>query len=87
MDTDFAAAPLGYTLANECRWITLLLPLASSRTIQTEVRSGDVILRGGWLFDSIHDGVRRNTGILVRNGAFLEVDAESRAAATSAPLV
>jgi imidazolonepropionase-like amidohydrolase len=36
---------------------------------------GDVILRGGWVFDSIHDGVRRNTGIVVRNGAFLEVDA------------
>ncbi len=36
---------------------------------------GDIILRGGWLFDSIHDGVRRNTGIVVRNGEFLEVDA------------
>lgn len=42
----------------------------------TEVRAGDVVLRGGWLFDSIHDSVRRNTGILVRNGAFLEVNAE-----------
>lgn len=36
---------------------------------------GDIILRGGWLFDSIRDGVRRNTGIVVRNGEFLEVDA------------
>ena len=36
---------------------------------------GDVVLRGGWVFDSIHDGVRRNTGIVVRNGEFLEVDA------------
>ena len=59
-----------------CRWITLLLPLGPLLAqVQTEVRSGDVILRGGWLFDSIHDGVRRNTGILVRNGEFLEVDA------------
>jgi imidazolonepropionase-like amidohydrolase len=38
-------------------------------------QAGDIILRGGWLFDSIHDGVRRNTGIVVRNGEFLEVDA------------
>ena len=38
-------------------------------------QSGDIILRGGWLFDSIRDGVRRNTGIVVRNGEFLEVDA------------
>jgi imidazolonepropionase-like amidohydrolase len=36
---------------------------------------GDVILRGGWLFDSIRDDVRRNTGIVVRNGEYLEVDA------------
>jgi imidazolonepropionase-like amidohydrolase len=36
---------------------------------------GDVIVRGGWLFDSIRDDVRRNSGIVVRNGDFLEVDA------------
>jgi imidazolonepropionase-like amidohydrolase len=38
-------------------------------------QTGDIVLRGGWLFDSIHDGVRRNSGIVVRNGEFLEVDA------------
>ena len=59
-----------------CRWITLLLPLGVLfAQVQTEVRAGDVILRGGWLFDSIQESVRRNTGILVRNGEFLEVDA------------
>jgi imidazolonepropionase-like amidohydrolase len=59
-----------------CRWITLLL-LAGLLfgQVQSDVRSGDVVLRGGWLFDSIQDSVRRNTGILVRNGEFLEVDA------------
>jgi cytosine/adenosine deaminase-related metal-dependent hydrolase len=57
-------------------WFTLLLPVGLLfAQIQTEVRSGDVVLRGGWLFDSIHASVRRNTGILVRNGEFLEVDA------------
>jgi imidazolonepropionase-like amidohydrolase len=39
------------------------------------LQTGDILLRGGWLFDSIHEGVRRNTGIVVRNGEFLEVDA------------
>src|SRR5579862_6980177 len=59
-----------------CRWITLLLPVGLLfAQVQTKVQSGDVVLRGGWLFDSIHVGVRRNTGILVRNGEFLEVDA------------
>jgi len=40
-----------------------------------QLRSGDIVLRGGWLFDSIRDGVRPNTGIVVRNGTLLEVDA------------
>jgi hypothetical protein len=62
------------------RWAALLLPVSLTVSLlpaqtQTEIRSGDIVLRGGWLFDSIRDGVRRNTGILVRNGAFLEVDA------------
>ena len=43
--------------------------------VPNAVRPGDVVLRGGWLFDSIRDGVRRNTGIVARNGEFLEVDA------------
>src|SRR5262245_51614277 len=43
--------------------------------VQAPVRTGDVIIRGGWLFDSIRGEVRRNTGIVVRNGIFVEVDA------------
>ncbi len=59
-----------------CRWITLLLPLGVLfAQVQTEVQPGDVILRNGRLFDSVHESVRRNTGILVRNGEFVEVDA------------
>src|ERR1700690_3070076 len=58
-------------------WVTVLFTAAFAfGQVQTQVRSGDVVLRGGWLFDSIHDGVRRNTGIVVRNGEFLEVDAK-----------
>jgi cytosine/adenosine deaminase-related metal-dependent hydrolase len=57
-------------------WVTVLFTAAFAfGQIQTQVRSGDVVVRGGWLFDSIHEGVRRNTGIVVRNGEFLEVDA------------
>ena len=39
------------------------------------LRAGDVVVRGGWLFDSLRDGVRRNSGIVIRNGILLEVDA------------
>ena len=58
------------------RWATVLFTAAVAfGQVQTQVRPGDVVVRGGWLFDSIHEGVRRNTGIVVRNGEFLEVDA------------
>ncbi len=36
----------------------------------------EVVLRGGWLFDSVSDDVVRNTGIVVRAGKFLEVGAD-----------
>jgi imidazolonepropionase-like amidohydrolase len=35
-----------------------------------------VIVRGGWLFDSIGDDVVRNTGIVIRGGSFREVGAD-----------
>jgi imidazolonepropionase-like amidohydrolase len=44
--------------------------------VQTPVRTGDLVIQGGWLFDSVHDDVRRNSGIVVRNGAIVEVDAD-----------
>jgi imidazolonepropionase-like amidohydrolase len=40
------------------------------------LRTGDVVLRGGWLFDSVGDDVRRNTGIVVRDGTLFEVGAD-----------
>ena len=58
-------------------WPVLLVFCAavSLAQVHSSLQTGDVILRGGWLFDSIHEGVRRNTGIVVRDGGFLEVDA------------
>jgi imidazolonepropionase-like amidohydrolase len=44
--------------------------------VQSPVRAGDVVIRGGWLFDSIRESVRRNTGIVVRNGIFVETNAD-----------
>ncbi len=37
---------------------------------------GDVVVRGGWLFDGTGDDRRRNTGIVIRDGVFADVDAE-----------
>ena len=35
-----------------------------------------VVIRGGWLFDGIHDARSRNTGIVIREGRFVEVGAD-----------
>ena len=39
------------------------------------LQSGDIVLTGGQLFDSVRDTLVPNTGIIVRNGVLLEVGA------------
>ena len=39
------------------------------------LQPGDLVLTGGQLFDAVGDTLRPNTGIVLRNGALLEVDA------------
>ncbi len=52
----------------------LLAPLLAHA--QWSVSGGaELIIRGGWLFDSVSDVRRRNTGIVVRDGKIVEVDA------------
>ena len=51
-------------------WLILCALLSSSEAV------GQVVLRGGWLFDSVGDDVVRNTGIVISNGSFLEVGAD-----------
>jgi len=35
----------------------------------------EIVIRGGWLFDGVSDTRVRNTGIVIRNGKFFEVNA------------
>ena len=41
----------------------------------TEAQEGQLVIRGGWLFDSVSDERRPNTGILIQDGRIVEVDA------------
>ena len=41
-----------------------------------EPEDGELIIRGGWLFDAVAESRRPNTGIVIRNGVIAEVDAE-----------
>lgn len=38
--------------------------------------SGDLMIRGGWLFDGVSNTRRQNTGIVIREGKIVEVDAD-----------
>ena len=41
----------------------------------TEAQEGQLVIRGGWLFDSVSDERRPNTGIVIEDGKIVEVDA------------
>ena len=43
-----------------------------------EGQQGQLVIRGGWLFDSVSDERRPNTGIVIRDGRIVEVDADVR---------
>ncbi len=42
----------------------------------TEGQQGRLVIRGGWLFDSVSDERRRNTGIVIQDGKIVQVDAD-----------
>jgi len=42
----------------------------------SEEQEGQLVIRGGWLFDSVSDERRPNTGIVIRDGKIVEVDAD-----------
>lgn len=56
--------------------LCLLLALAAVHAQWSEPPSDQIIVRGGWLFDGISDTRRRNTGIVIREGIFAEIDAD-----------
>jgi hypothetical protein len=55
----------------------VVLMLASPAVAQwSEPSAEDIIVRGGWLFDGVSNTRRQNTGIVIRDGKFAEVDAD-----------
>ena len=42
----------------------------------SEGQDGRLVIRGGWLFDSVSDERRRNTGIVIGDGRIVAVDAD-----------
>ena len=65
------------SIRNSLKTIALCLLLASVSVHAqwAEPSSEQIIVRGGWLFDGISDTRRRNTGIVIRDGVFVAIDA------------
>src|SRR5262245_9825673 len=53
-----------------------LLVGAQTRQAVIPLQSGDVVIRGGLIFDSVRDDAVVNSGLIVRNGTILEVNAD-----------
>jgi len=56
--------------------LIMLLATPAAHAQWSEPSSDQIIIRGGWLFDSVSDTRRRNTGIVIRDGIFVEIDAD-----------
>ncbi len=50
----------------------------------TDGQGGQLVLHGGWLFDSVSDERRRNTGIVIQDGKIVQVDADLKPQVLSA---
>jgi imidazolonepropionase-like amidohydrolase len=59
--------------------LAILTGAAVSAAVQTPapaLQAGDIVITGGRLFDAVGDTVRPNTGIVVRRGVLMEVNAD-----------
>jgi imidazolonepropionase-like amidohydrolase len=56
--------------------LALTTALAAGQRQAIPIEAGDVVFRGGLIFDAVGDGAVRNTGLVVRNGTILEVGAD-----------
>jgi imidazolonepropionase-like amidohydrolase len=61
-------------LAGKTVLILLVPQLAAAQW--ADGQEGLLVIRGGWVFDSVSDERRPNTGIVIRNGSIAEVDAD-----------
>ena len=56
-----------------------MLVSATAYSQWSEPPQEEIIIQGGWLFDGISNTRRQNTGIVIRQGKIVEVDANLQA--------
>ena len=74
-----------YKLRFVAALVCLLTAAASAQWSETS--SEETIIRGGWLFDGIGNTRRQNSGIVIRDGKFVAVDADLQDKVLSATTV
>ena len=69
---------MNLSISRLCKTAALILLLVSSTTFAqwSDSPSDEIMIRGGWLFDGISNTRRQNTGIVIRGGKIVEVDAD-----------
>jgi hypothetical protein len=68
--------------------ILILLLVSSTLNAQwSDPPSDEIVIRGGWLFDGISNTRRQNTGIVIREGRIVEIDANIQGKALTATSV
>ena len=70
--------PRPTTILYVCGLLTFLGACGSPDSTQRSASkpTRELVIRGGWLFDGIRDTRYRNTGIVIRDGKFIEVGAD-----------
>lgn len=63
-------------LTQTCWCLLVLLAPQLVLAQWTEEREGQLLIRGGWLFDAVSDERRPNLGLVIQDGKFLDIDAE-----------
>ena len=69
---------MNLSISRLCNTAALILLLVSFTTYAqwSDSPSDEIMIRGGWLFDGISYTRRQNTGIVIRGGKIVEVDAD-----------
>jgi len=69
---------MNLSISRLCNTAALILLLVSFTTYAqwSDSPSDEIMIRGGWLFDGISNTRRQNTGIVIRGGKIVEVDAD-----------
>ena len=76
MTPDARGDNMNKTLKLVSKVILILLAPQLALGQWSEGQEGQLVIRGGWLFDSVSDDRRPNTGIVIQDGKIVEVDAD-----------